>query len=103
MDLLYTSDDGTVSESNQLVHFLDKISSTAALVGLNLRVAPKFEDLLREAGFKNIDLEVRKLPMGTWAKDNRLKIAGRYHRAQFLEGSSGIAMGMFYAPVEVVP
>ena len=61
---------------------------------MDLRVAPNFEVLLREASFQNISRDIRKLPMEMWPKDSRLKTAGRHHRAQFLEGSSGIAMGM---------
>ena len=95
MDLLFVSDDDTVSVSNQLVHFLDKISTSAARAGLDLRVAPKFEELLRDAGFKNVVSEIRKLPMGTWPRDVRLKEAGRYHRAQFMEALPGIAMRPF--------
>lgn len=35
-----------------------------------------------------------KLPMGPWPKDKRLKTVGYCHREQFLQGLSGIAMGL---------
>ena len=54
MDLLFVSDDVTVSESIELMQFLDRVSSSAATIGLDLREAPECEDLLVEAGCKNI-------------------------------------------------
>lgn len=95
MDLHFTSDDGTVSDTHHLTQFTNDITSAALRAGCDLRVAPKFEDLLRENGFENVQCEALKLPMGSWPRDRRLKTAGLCHREQFLQGLSGIAMGLF--------
>ena len=95
MDLLFTSDDGTVSDTHHLVRFTNDITNAAEQVGCDLRVAPRFVELLRIAGFENINCEVFKLPMGPWPRDKRLKTVGLCHREQFLQGMSGIAMGLF--------
>lgn len=94
-DLLLTSDDGTVSDTNQLAKFCDDIVNAAGQVGCDLRVAPKFEEMVRDAGFTNINREILKLPMGPWARDKRLKTIGFCHREQFLQGVAGIGMGLF--------
>ena len=95
MGLLSTSDDGTVSETHNLVKFLDDITTAAEKVACDLRVAPKFGELLKEARFENVNHKVFKLPMGPWPKDRRLKMIGFCHRERFLQGLSGIAMGLF--------
>ena len=95
MDLLFDSDDSTVSKTHHLVKFTDDITTAAAQVGCDLRVAPKLEDLLTEVGFEKVHCEVLKLPMGPWPNDRRLKTVGLCHREQFLQGLSGIATGLF--------
>lgn len=94
-DLLFTSDDGTVSNTNQLTKFCDDLVDAAGRVGCDLRVAPKYEELLRDADFTRINREILKFPMGPWARDKRLKTIGFCHREQFLQGMSGIGMGLF--------
>lgn len=95
MDLLFTSDDGTVNETNNLAKFTDDVVTAAEKVGIKLRIASRMEEMLTESGYDNIKCEVFKLPMGPWPKDRRLKTVGLCHREQFLQGLSGIAMGLF--------
>lgn len=95
MDLLFTSDDATVSDSHHLIRFLNDISDAAAQVGRDLRVASRLADFLSEHNFENVQSEALKLPMGPWPRDKRLKTVGLCHREQFLQGLSGIAMGLF--------
>lgn len=66
----------------------------AAKVGVDLRIPLKIEGLVRDAGFENVVCDPKKLPMGHWPKDQRLKTVGFCHREQFLQGLSGIAMGL---------
>lgn len=94
MDLVYTSDDGTVKEDNPLVEFFDKIVPAAQKFGCDLRIITQMPNLLEAAGFENVRTEVYKLPMGPWPKDKRLKHVGLFHRHQFLQGLSGIAIGL---------
>jgi hypothetical protein len=94
MDLNYTSDDGSVTEANSLKLFVEDITEAASSVGISLKIADKFFDLLEEAGFVNIEKEVFELPMGPWSKDKRLKEVGLFHREQFLQGLHGIALGL---------
>lgn len=95
MDLVYTSDDGTVLEGNALVQFFDKAIEAAGKVGCDLRGILQIPQLLQESDFVNVKIESRKLPLGTWPKDRRLKTIGYFHRRQFLQAVNGIAMGLF--------
>lgn len=94
MDMVYRSDDGTVLPDNPLVEFFDTIHQAALKIGCDLRGITNMSSLLEEAGYTNIKLESRKLPLGPWAKDPRLKQIGFLHRHQFLQGLNGIAMGL---------
>lgn len=94
MDLIYTSDDGTVLPNNPLVVFLDTIELAALKIGCDLRGITKIPALLEEAGYVNVNVESRKLPLGPWAKDSNIKQIGFLHRHQFLQGLNGIAMGL---------
>lgn len=95
MDIIFTSDDGTVSETHGLIKTTDRMAHAASQVGVDLRVAPKLATVAREAGFENVKCEAMKLPMGPWARDRRLKMVGMCHREQFLQGLDGIVMGLF--------
>lgn len=95
MDIVYISDDGTVTEDNNLARFTNDITAAASRGGRDLRVAPRFADLLAEHAFESVRQEVLKLPMGPWPKDKTLKMVGYCHREQFLQGLAGIGMGLF--------
>lgn len=93
-DMQYTSDDGTVTEDNQLVKFTKELKATAIQVGCDFDAAPKYEQMLKDAGYANVHADIRKMPMGPWTKDQRLKTTGYCHREQILQGLPGIAMGL---------
>src|SRR5436305_7001017 len=78
MDLNYTSDDGSVTEANSLKLFVEDITEAASRVGISLKIADEVFNLLEEAGFVNIEMNVFKLPMGPWPKDERLKEVGLF-------------------------
>lgn len=48
--------------------------------GMNTKLAPDMEPMLREAGFENIHCIVRKVPIGIWAKDKTLRLIGLYQK-----------------------
>lgn len=74
---------------------MNDIRAASPRLGIDLDAGDKFEGWLREAGFVNIQHEMFKLPMGPWPKDQRLKEIGYFHRAQFMQGLEGIAIGLY--------
>ena len=95
MDLLFTSDDGSITETNGVSRFCNTLCDAAGHLGIDLRIATQFESLLTKSGFEKAEIMVQKLPMGVWPKDQRLKEIGMFHREQFNRGLQGIAMGLF--------
>jgi hypothetical protein len=45
------------------------------------------KELVSEAGFENVEFSEFRVPVGSWAKDPKLKEIGRYFRAQFVDGA----------------
>lgn len=45
----------------------------------DMRIASKFKQLLTNAGFEAVVEEVRDVPWGRWAKDERMKMIGYWH------------------------
>ncbi|KAK7921647.1 Secondary metabolism regulator LAE1 [Apiospora marii] len=74
---------------------LEKVSvycqQGAATNGRDLRVAEKYKQWLEEIGF--VDVVERKFawPYGGWAKDPRIKLAGKFCQRDIYDGVSGIA------------
>lgn len=53
--------------------------------GKELNVADRHGQWMTDAGFVDVEDQVHKVPVGTWAKDPVLKELGRYMLAQMLE------------------
>lgn len=51
----------------------------------------KSRQRMENAGFVNIKEKTYKVPLGEWAKNPLLKEAGRFCRAQLLEGLEGVS------------
>jgi hypothetical protein len=49
--------------------------------GMDVTLPKDLKNLLRDAGFENIQCVVKKVPIGPWARDKRLRIIGTYQRA----------------------
>jgi len=49
--------------------------------GFDTQLPSKLEPLLREAGFENIHLKVKKVPIGVWPRDKTMRLVGLYQKA----------------------
>ncbi|KAJ9319263.1 hypothetical protein DTO271D3_32 [Paecilomyces variotii] len=85
---IYSEDESLEGSSIKL--YYDIINAAYAKAGYTINPGPNLERWFREAGF--IDVRVRKylLPMGTWPKDERLKVLGAWN---LLEADSGFEAG----------
>lgn len=90
MDIVPTSDDGTVTADYKLLEYFSILRRAASGRGYNFDVAPQLKDLVADAGFDHVVETVYKLPMGPWPADRELRTVGLYHREQFLDGLHGI-------------
>ncbi|KAF4850564.1 Secondary metabolism regulator LAE1 [Colletotrichum siamense] len=71
-------DDGTMKEDDKLKEFYDIVLQSFLCFGANFHKARDLRPHLEGAGFKDIRREVKKVPIGTWAKDEILRLCGLY-------------------------
>ncbi|WEW59053.1 hypothetical protein PRK78_004521 [Emydomyces testavorans] len=62
----------------------DKFHRIVEQAGIDFDPIPRCPGLLRQAGFQDVELTEKVVPIGTWPKDKKLKTRGRYFMAQFL-------------------
>ncbi|KAN0092228.1 S-adenosyl-L-methionine-dependent methyltransferase [Hyaloscypha variabilis] len=86
-------DDDTMPEHHMLNEWWENLRKALAEFGRDLQAVLKMEQLLRDAGFVNIEERVVKIPIGPWAKDKKLKTAGMYCRAMVEDGLEGLSLG----------
>ena len=88
-------DDGTMKDDYIVGKFLNLVKEGLAVFGVDLLAMRKNSQLLREAGFVNIEEKVFKIPLGTWPRNKTMKLIGLYLRSVIYDGLQGISMGPF--------
>ncbi|KAL0768287.1 hypothetical protein CaCOL14_009262 [Colletotrichum acutatum] len=91
-------DDGTVQEDDTVKRFWEMGNEAFSLFGLQFHNARNMKPRLEAAGFKNIQCEVKKCPIGTWPKDPTLRLVGKYMQ----EALSGVAAAFVGKPFEAL-
>jgi hypothetical protein len=71
--LVLESDDNSIPPGGYLEQYVNAIAASTKLAGLE-DVPPKLESYLRNAGFVDIKVSIRKIPIGAWAKDPKKKV-----------------------------
>ncbi|KAK2028991.1 TAM domain methyltransferase [Colletotrichum zoysiae] len=106
MRWVYGCDDGTMGPDFKPVHMVAKIKEALGQLGVDMNAAERYPKHAEDAGFVNLKHEVKKVPVGTWPKDSRLKKIGNYCRAVIYDGLHAITIGPFtrglgWSPAEV--
>lgn len=73
--------------------WLELIRQSLEIFGVDLMSASKYAGYLRDAGFVNVVERQFKIPIGTWAKNEKLKMIGLYMRTVMYDGVEGISLG----------
>ncbi|KAM0421292.1 hypothetical protein ACHAPT_010820 [Fusarium lateritium] len=81
----FVSDDGTLEKATNAQVWMQTLRDGSVKFGKPLNNAPTWKDKLIEAGFVDVKHEIRKLPIGAWPKDPKLKEVGRYQSIQELQ------------------
>ncbi|KPM42793.1 hypothetical protein AK830_g3750 [Neonectria ditissima] len=81
----FMCDDGTITKAKDALLWMDYLRKSAKKFGKPVDCAPQWAEKLREAGFEDVKEEVRKLPIGAWPKNPKLKEIGRYQSVQELQ------------------
>ncbi|EFQ97770.1 hypothetical protein MGYG_00811 [Nannizzia gypsea CBS 118893] len=80
----FCCDDDTFPEGSKTRHWLDEFNRISHSCGHEFDVFPSFAGWLRNGGFTEVEETEKVVPVGTWPKDKKLKMRGRYFMAQFL-------------------
>ncbi|KAK2037322.1 methyltransferase domain-containing protein [Colletotrichum somersetense] len=94
-DLLYTSDDGTLTEEHQTLKWICLILEACDKMGRDGRPGAKLENWVREAGFVNITHKKFIVPIGPWPKDPHHKDIGMCNLIQMLDGLEAFSLRVF--------
>jgi hypothetical protein len=71
-------DDPEASEKSDIIKWLKLVQEAAVKMSLNTHAAYKWPEWLRDAGFVDIHVRWYNWPIGTWAKQKKNKIVGRW-------------------------
>jgi len=81
----FHSDDGTAENATNALLWMKELCAAAARFGKPLDIAPRWGEKLREAGFVDVQHEIRKIPIGPWPKDPKMKEIGTFQSVQELQ------------------
>lgn len=84
------SDDGSLKPDSLLAGWGPMFIDLCAAVGKKIDTIDNFKSRIEAAGFINVQEQFYKVPIGTWAKNPALKEAGKFFKAQVLEGLEGV-------------
>ncbi|KAH6657156.1 S-adenosyl-L-methionine-dependent methyltransferase [Truncatella angustata] len=71
-------DDGTMPPDDPVAAFYKLVVESFAKLGLDIHAPAKLDKSLADAGFTNVQCVVKKVPIGSWARDRRLRLIGHY-------------------------
>lgn len=78
-------DDDSLGEDTSTFRWLSEFRRLSEPLGFD--ITPQLPQTLEDAGFEDVELTQRVVPLGTWPRDPALKEIGRWFRVQFLEGA----------------
>jgi len=90
-------DDGTMSSTDPVKYMYDLAGEAFSRFGMNVTLPKHLEPLLRDAGFENIQCVVKKVPIGTWARDKTLRLIGYLQKMAVYELMPALAERPFKA------
>ncbi|KAJ5245801.1 S-adenosyl-L-methionine-dependent methyltransferase [Penicillium chermesinum] len=71
------SSDGTLRQDSHLVAWNALLTRAASISGREITVAEKFEQMMRQVGFKNVTVVEKTLPQNAWPSDDQGKALGK--------------------------
>lgn len=93
--LATSCDDGTMPEGYGFTVFLRYLAEGFDRFGIDLLGMEKNAARLEQAGFVNVQEKIWKIPIGTWAKGDKMKTIGAYNRAVINDALTGVSMAPY--------
>ncbi|KUJ08667.1 S-adenosyl-L-methionine-dependent methyltransferase [Mollisia scopiformis] len=103
LEFVTLCDDGTMKDDYTVYRFLTLIKEGLAVFGVDLLAMRRNAELLRDAGFVNVEEKVFKIPLGIWPRNKTMKLIGLYLRSVIYDGLQGIALGPFTRALKWTP
>ncbi|KAE8406422.1 S-adenosyl-L-methionine-dependent methyltransferase [Aspergillus pseudonomiae] len=105
-EMEHFSDDDTLHLAPSLGEFFRLLIDASTKFNRPMNVAAEHQKQMRDAGFTDVKEKIYKFPMGPWAKEKRLKEAGRFHREVMIMSLESYALALCtrvlgWSPVEV--
>ncbi|KAF9637425.1 Methyltransferase type 11 [Lasiodiplodia theobromae] len=94
-DLLPYSTDASMPEDDAVLRLHQYLVEATDKLGRTVRPGPNLEEWVKDAGFVNVKHELRVVPFGMWAKNEKHKKAGAVNQMQFMEGMEAFTIGLF--------
>lgn len=66
-------------------------------MGADIRAIQKTSREMREAGFEDVTEITKKLPMGLWPADKKMRLCGLFWRTAVMDGLKGLCSRPFQA------
>ena len=84
--------DGTMTPDNPMYTYWSLIHAALQALGVDFHATLKLEQMMRDAGFVNVQRHEYHIPIGTWPRNKALKMVGLYWRTILTNGLEAIAM-----------
>ncbi|GAM36792.1 hypothetical protein TCE0_018r06166 [Talaromyces pinophilus] len=90
-------DDNTMPDDDPVKYMYDLAGQAFRKFGMDVTLPKRLEPLLHDAGFRNIHVVVKKVPIGVWAKNKTLRLIGLYQKMAILDLMPALAGRPFSA------
>jgi SAM-dependent methyltransferase len=89
------SPDNSASADSPLMRWSSLMIEGADKLGMDLKGASRIPQLLRDAGFEEVQVDTPLWPLGPWMEDEKSKKLGAMSEQNFLNGLPGFTTGFF--------
>ncbi|RXG41146.1 hypothetical protein VDGE_09163 [Verticillium dahliae] len=89
------SEDGSLLPDNPMLTMMNGLIEACDKIGRTMDPAPSMKQWALDVGFKNVQQQSFKLPIGSWPRDPRLKECGTLMGNNFVEGVEGFTAALF--------
>ncbi|KAK1513138.1 hypothetical protein CTAM01_00534 [Colletotrichum tamarilloi] len=95
MDLIPTSDDGTLTDDLAFTKSLRLLGEAMGKLGRPYQDIPELKDMMVEIGFRDVVLERYKWPTNSWPRHHKYKELGVWQNENLTAGMEGFIMAPF--------
>jgi hypothetical protein len=79
--------------THPITQYWELVTAGLSALGVDLSNTLLLADMMRDAGFINVETRIFHIPIGVWPKNKVLKMVGLYFRTILIDGLSSIALG----------